>query len=531
MQEVSKSWKNVHKQTLLNESFVEVTLDIVDPDALADASATDNGAIYLSDTSNVVSERDDVIAPYCTLEQNLWLLDDSREHIPLSSYKDSGYIGEVLSNEKMVFATALPTITINFTQVYTQVIPGITILWGTAYNEYATKFTVTAYNGDSVVAEKLILDNKKVESVVELDISNYDRIVIQVLEWCLPNHRARVDEIFIGWHKVYSKTDLMSYSHKQTVDPISTALPKAETKFSIDNSDGSYNPYNLNGLSKYLTERQKVKTRYGLKLNDNSVEWIDGGMFYLSEWYAKQNGVTADFVARDILEFMSVPYKDTISEVTERNLYDMAVAVLMSAKLPLHTDGKYNWVVDEELKKIKTNAPLPDDTVANCLQMIANAGKCVIYVDRSGRLHIERIEDKLTDYEINSFNSYSKPEIALSKSLKSVVVKCYTYAVGDKGFESSTSDVMYAIADEGEIITVDNPLITSEEMATDVGQWVGNYLKNRMTVKADVRVDVRLDALDKVTNTHTYGTNDVRVTDVEFKFNGAFHGTAEGRVI
>jgi hypothetical protein len=40
-----------------------------------------------------------------------------------------------------------------------------------------------------------------------------------------------------------------------------------------------------------------------------------------------------------------------------------------------------------------------------------------------------------------------------------------------------------------------------------------------------------LDALDIVTNTNDYGTNRVRITDVEFKYNGAFRGTGEGKVI
>ena len=39
MQTVSENWKSVHKQALLNESYVEVSLDIADPDSLADASS------------------------------------------------------------------------------------------------------------------------------------------------------------------------------------------------------------------------------------------------------------------------------------------------------------------------------------------------------------------------------------------------------------------------------------------------------------------------------------------------------------
>ena len=544
MQTVSKAWKNVHRQTLLNESYVEVSLDIADPDSLAEATVEDNGSLYISNTPEIVDEIDTPVEPYGTLEQNIWLLNGSRKSIPEMDYIKGGYVGDVLSNEECIFDTKIPTATINFKTVHTKIIPGVTISWGTAYNEYAVHFIVTAYKGSTIMAKKEIIDNKSVTSVVEMDISNYDRITIHILSWCLPHRRARIDEIFVGIRKVYSKADLMSYSHKQIVDPISTSLPKMEIRFSIDNSDDSYNPYNLNGLAKYLTERQEVKTRYGLKMNDGMVEWVKGGSFYLSEWYAKQNGISADFVARDLLEFMSVHYKDDASEYydtttgkfKDRSLYDLATQVFMAADLPLTDDGSLRWIIDKSLEDIYTTAPLPDDTLANCLQLIANAAGCVLYPDRDGVFHIEPMSAVSTDYEINKFNSYSKSEITFSKPIKQVVVKKYAYTVGEKEIESSTTEVTSNVGEMGETIIVDNPLITDsplniDDRASVVGEWIGNYLKNRMTLKSTVRADVRLDALDIVTHENDYGTNKVCTTDVEFVFNGAFRGTSEGRVI
>lgn len=530
MQIVSQAWKNAHKQTLLNESYVEVALDIADPDSIADASSIDNGSVYISDTPEVVNEIDTPIISYGTLEQNVWLLNGTRKSIPESNYKDGGYIGDEISNDEGVFEKKIPTVTINFTKVHTQLIPGITITWGTAYNEFAEHFIVTAYNDDTIVAIKEISTNTLVTSIVALDIVNYNRITIQILRWCLPNHRARIDEIFVGWNMVYSKVNLLKYSHEQSVDPISTALPKMEIKFSIDNSDSSYNPLNPQGMTRYLTERQELRTRYGLKVDDNTIEWIKGGTFYLSEWYAKQNGISADFVARDVLEFMSTHYKDTVSEITERSLYDLATQVLLAADLPLNKDGTTKWVIDESLKSVYTKAPLPDDTIANCLQMIANMGCCVIYPDRNGILHIEPIKYDYTDYEINSFNSYSKSEITLSKQIKQVNVKVYEYTIGEKGIESVITEIPLLVGETGETITIDNPLVTSAESAVTLGQWVGGYLVNRMTMKSVCRADVRLDALDIVSNENEYTKNNMRMTHIKFDFNGAFRGTGEGRV-
>ena len=530
MQEVSDSWKYAHQRTLLGECFVEVSLDVTDPDALVAASPSDNGGIYISNSSELTNGIDKSPTPYCTLEQNLWVLNGGRKAIPESTERSEGFVSDTLTDDTCVFIDKIPTLTIGFNKKFNTLIPGVTITWSPTYNEFATDFIVRAYSGNTVVAEKEMLGNRSVKSLVMVDIVGYDRIVIYVKKWCLPNHRARVEEIFVGMNKVYAKGDLFDYSHKQSVNPVSTSLPKNEIQFSIDNSGGEYNPYNEDGMAKYLKTRQEVKARYGLKRDDNTIEWIKGGTFYLSEWYAKQNGITADFTARDLLEFMSSEYTES-HNLTSRSLYDLAEKVLRAANLPLNNDGTVKWKIDNSLKSIYTTAPLPTDTLANCLQLIANAGECVIYQDRVGTLHIEPLKMGGTDYTINAFNSYSKSEITLSKQVKQVDVKVYTYTQGSKGIENTTNTVSVKGEAVGEIITIDNPLVTSNTRAYSLGEWIATHLGHRMTLDSSWRADVRLDALDIVTNTNDYNSNRVRMTDVEFKYNGAFRGTGKGKVI
>ena len=529
MQTVSENWKNAHKQTLLNESFVEVSVDIGDPDAIADASTTDNGAVYLSHSPELTI-RDKSPVPYCTLEQNMWVLDGKRKSIPVEFYVEGVYVSDALSDDVCVFSSKMPIITLAFSKMLTNVIPGITITWGTAYEEFADTFMVTAYNGDTIVAEKEVIGNRSVKSLVAMDIVGYDRIEVIVKKWCLPHHRARIDEIFLGISRTYSKAELFDYTHTQSVDLISTSLPKMEIKFSISNVDGEYNPYNTQGWSKYLMDRQEVRAKYGLKQNDGTIEWIKGGTFYLSEWYAKQNGLTADFAARDLLEFMSATYEDS-HDLSERNLYDLAEQVLYAADLPDNAGGTVKWRIDESLKTQYTHAPLPQDTIANCLLMIANAGGCVMYQDRDGLLRIEPWRLESTDYSISPFNSYSKPEIALSKPVKQVNVKWYTYSISDGKVSSTATNEVLDIGASGEIITVDNPLITKQEMAGRVGRHAAIELGNRMTLDFSWRPDVSLDVLDAIEIESGYGSKAVQMTDVEFKFNGAFRGTGKGRVI
>lgn len=593
MQSVSQAWKDNQNSTLVSESDIELSLKLTDPEAYEDASGEDNGHVFYSDTDYVVSDGDKDIQPYATLERNLWVLDNSREIVPYSGYGKSGFVGNELCDGNRVFAKT-PIVSLNFTRVHLNLLQGITIRWSEFLNEYAEEFVITAYDGETVVSSKIVTGNSSVLSVVQMDIVDYNKITIEVIKWSRPYRRARIDEIFIGILHSFSKKSIFSYKCSQSVDPISAELPKAEVSFSIDNLDGLYNPYNNEGLSKYLVERQEINIKYGYKV-DNGTEWIKGGKFYISEWDAEQNGLSADFKARDLLEFMTGTYYKGLYNPSGTSLYDLAEDVLLDADLPVNSDGSVKWVIDETLKSIYTTAPLPIDTHANCLQMIANAGGCVMYQDREGVLHVKQFEKIYSDYQISYFNSYSKSDLSLSKPLKQVDVPYYSYsksaeiselfngtmningamdvvvtysgsatnvsaivsggtlnsatyysnacvlnitATGNvtivvKGYSINTSSIQITTisGEKGETVSVDNPLITSQERAVAIGLWVEDYMKNRMTLSSDWRADPRLDALDIVDNENDYGTNKVIMTNVEMSYNGAFRGSGEGRVI
>lgn len=593
MQNVSQKWKDNQNELLVSESDIEVFIKLTDPDAYEDASATDDGHLYYADTGHIVSDGIKNIRPYATLERNLWLLDGSREVVPASSYGEVGFIDNALSLENRTF-TNNPIVTIGFTQVHTNLLQGVTITWSDFLEEYAEEFIVTAYNGANVVAEKTVTGNSSLTSVVMVDIANYNSITIEIVKWSTPFRRARIDEVFIGANIIFSKKDVFSYSCSYNADPISAELPKSEVSFSLNNVDRTFNPYNDGGISKYLIERQEISVRYGFKL-ESGIEWISGGKFYLSEWDAPQGGIDADFTARDLLEFMTGTYTKGLYNPNGTSLYDLAEDVLLDADLPVSANGSVKWVIDDSLKNIYTVSPLPLDTHANCLQMIANAGECVMYQDRNGILHIKKLSTDVSDYTINDFNSYSKSNLSLDKPLKQVDVPYYGYSVSEEStelfkgvvningtmdvhitysgtatnakatltngtlnsakyysnacvlnitasgnvtilltgnsLESSSVTVSTLDSDKGETISVDNPLITSQERAIAIGSWVRNYMKNRMKLSSSWRADPRLDALDVVNNENEYGTNHMVMTSVKYSYNGAFRGSGEGRVI
>lgn len=424
-------------------------------------------------------------------------------------YGNNGYIGTWLCGVDGVF-DPLPTVTLNFSKSYPEILPGITIMWSTVYNEWAKRFRVTAYHSGRAVFSGT-MEGTTTQTVLEGDIGGYDKITVEVLEWSVPRRRARIEGVFLGIEKTYVKKDIMSFSSSMFVDPLSASLPKSEITFELDNREGKFNLDNLKGEGRYIMERQEVNVRYGYKL-EGATEWIPGGTYYLSEWNAPQNGITATFTARDALEWMA----DLYTGPTSGTLYDIAAAALEQANLPKMPDGSERWAVSSSLQNIQAAASeeLENRSIAEAVQYAANAGCCVFYQDRSGKIRIEPLTQAMTDYQIDRFNSYEYAEISLLKQLKSVSVN------------NGQFDLPVGL--KGEVQPISNPLI-SDIQAPNVAAWAADYLQNRRTLSGNYRADPRLDPLDMVQNQNRFANTSVLITTVKYTWKGAFRGSYEGR--
>lgn len=425
----------------------------------------------------------------------------------------NGFISTTLCGSDCVFETP-PSFTLDFAESYEGTIPGVTVTWSPTYGEWATEYRVKAYYGERIVFSQTGT-NDSVTSILAGDISGYDKLVLEVLAWNKPFHRARIEDLFLGIEKTYDKSELMDFSVSMSVNPLSAELPKSEIRFSVINLNGEYNPDNPRGVAKYLMERQEIVVRYGYKVDDK-IEWIKGGTYYLSEWDNPQNGITASFTARDLLEFLTDTYNGPVSG----SLYDIAYAALFQADLPPMSDGSPRWSLAESLASIavadlsENGDDLSQESIAVVLQYVANAGCCVFYQNREGILCIEPLNAQLANYDIDRFVSYSNAEITLSKPLRAVDI--------------NNGQFVFTAGRSGETQPLSNPLI-SDSQALPVAYWVANYLHNRRTLTGNFRADPRLDPLDLVRVENQFAQSIVLITEVQFTYNGAFRGNYTGR--
>lgn len=508
---VSEAWKVAQNQTLVPEGFVEISYEVTEPGLHDNATESDNGSAYWANSGEIANGLTKNAQTYISCEHNYWGLDGRLSPVPDGApYGDTGFVSSVLSGADCVFAKT-PTVTVTFSAVREQPLEGITINWG---DEFPTDFAVTAYNENAVVNRAVITGNTENVSVVMLDVVGYNKISIVINKWQLPYHRARIAEIFLGIKYTLTKNELMDYTHEQTGDSLSASLPKNSITFSIDNTKMDFNPDNLSGKYKYIAERQKLTVRYGFMI-DNAVEWINAGTFFLCEWSVPSNGLVATFTARDLFEFMDITYAGP----RNGTLYDIATAALLQAELPVLSDGSNPWYIDEILRGIEVdfNAVTNDFTIAQVLQMCANAACCVMHQDRNGVLRIEQMRTNYTGYAIKKFHSLTFPEYTMYKELKAVDV--------NNGLAVVTN------GKRGETQTVSNELIQDAVQASRVGDWVRKALIDRNQMAGEFRADPRADVFDVVGVESKYGMNSALVlSEIKYTFTGSFKGSYKGRV-
>lgn len=513
---VSDAWKGMQERFLLPESYIEIDCGITDDVAQSEAKASGTNETAFSNVESVVDNLTD-ITRYATMEHNLWALDGTQTILPSSgAYENAGYVSNIESTG---------SITISFPTIRTNAISGITITWSEKYNEYAKTFSVIGKNGETIVGEVTVTDNKERTRLVYLPLKNYNSITVQVHEWSVPNRRVRIENIAIGHVLKFAKSDLLSFTHEMDGDLLSGKLPKYSVEFILDNTDGRWDPNNPSGMGQYLSERQKITVKYGLDVN-GVIEWIKAGTFYLSEWYAPPNGLEARFVARDAFEFLLATDLTKTSNMSSTQYGNLAF-IISWATNSLYLDGIMVDVSDTALKNSEGREFRVDRTYAEMVQKCANAACCILRYDRNGALYAESMKNTLTDYKIPLALSYTYPEITLSKPLKKVVVD---YGKVDGNGNSVVHEL--SVANNGEIQTVTNDYIYTAEAAETVAEWVSSVLKARKTVSGEFRADPRLDLYDIVQVEDRYGRwLTVAITNIKYTFNGSFKGSYTGRIL
>lgn len=355
MKHVSNEYKEIMNRKLRNRGYMSVVVGVINQEA--QASATTEGDYLSWSEPNAIFNKG-VYANYATLEEGYGKLDGTRYFPPVSTkiYKQ-GLITEDIAGD----------VTIVFNKPYD--VKGLMITFG---ETYPTEFTVTASGRTTTYT----LSSKNFDTTdVWLGATE---IVIHPVSMVGGQQRMRIDSLILGVGLYFDNTDIIDSTMSQYVSAIAEEIPYINFDVLVDDSDNLYNVDDTSSVINFLETKQSVYVSYGLELDDGTIEWLDGGSLYLSDWKSQKGQM--QFYAKDKFSFMDEKY-DGSYRIYTRTLYQEAITILTAAGLEPD-----EYEIDECLQDITIQNPVPEVSYAEALQLIANAGRCILYQDVSGKI-------------------------------------------------------------------------------------------------------------------------------------------------
>lgn len=366
MYQTSQEYKESMKRPVRNQSYMKIQLGLINQEAQQTAGLSDTNKYNdFSDAESIFNQH--TVRRYATYESNFWKANGISFFLPekKSDYRKDGITSTNLFGEsfhvKFVFGCGKSDI------------KGLTIKFG---RNYPTKFTIVTDNATS-------FEYENTEELFKSDdvFENTESIELVITEMNVPNSRVRIDYIIFGLGLEYDDEWISEASSNTTLSAINEDLPESEFKVTLCNDNQLFNVDNPSSDINFLESGQKVNVMMGYMLDDGNIEWIKMHSLYVSEWSADDSSAT--ITAVDILKYLDEKYYKGIYYEDGISLYDLAVLVLTDAGL-----NEDEYYIDSYMKKVYVHNPLPNVTHKEALQIIANAGRCIMDYDRNGKIRI-----------------------------------------------------------------------------------------------------------------------------------------------
>lgn len=493
---------------------------------LADTTAKEEAKFTVTDEETKVSRLNqmlnDVEEPteykFTTLERGYFKLNGSNRLTPkVNEYTnlELGWWTHTISNSNGIF-TKPPKFIIDFATPHSSI--GFTLTFD---EEYPTQMIFYGYDLDNNLIGSMTVNNDDTKLIVEFPVENYTRIEIEFIKTRNPYRRIRFSEIYFGIIQRYRDKELTDFKLIREMSYLENNIPTSQVSFTIDNINKRFNIINPNGAYKYLQDKQMITTKIGVYIDDNTIEYIEMGKYYLDEW--KTEGITATFVAKDNLFFVNDDLIYSNEEIQTKTLKEYAIMLLEYA-------GITNYIIDDNLSNITVTTTLINKKVKTLLTELLVVSGSVMYVDRNDNIIIKNIPID-TSHKIDLANMYEVPTIELADKFNSVYVEIFDTVNLTAGETININNMVVGDIERPYNIK-DNPFITTNEIARNVGNFYLNALNNRLEYKVNWRQNPIIDIGDVVTIEDGFNTNkSMIITKQEFNYTGFLAGNTEGRGI
>lgn len=445
MQNVSKDYKSSMKEIYRNRGYIRISIGVINSQAQKNISADDpnNNLTYFSDTKKIFNGYS-VNNVYATAEENFSKVDGSMFFLP-ADMTYQFYNNGLVSNE------ILGAVYINFSGITDLDIKGLTIDFGEFYPvDFSIENDLGVHN---------FTGNNKRYFTTEDVFNGTSYFIIRPKKMVNGQGRLRIYQFSCGIANIFTNNECIDYSSQEYVSAISETIPSQDVSFTVNNRNLYYSPDNPDSMLTYMEMGQEVKTAFGYDvLGDGVIEWLPEQVSYLKTWEA--NDKEATFTATDRFDNMTGSYYRGKFRQEGISLYDLAIDVLYDAGIVESND----YYLDTYLKEVVVYNPMPVVSHSSALQIIANAGRCSLSEDRSGRIHIQSsfIPDMVAT--ANDQTEYSHVENIIEDNEKDA------YAVTSRDFTVIDGSLFFMPADKNYLDTG----YISESIADENGDFINN---------------------------------------------------------
>lgn len=363
MIKASNAYKSAMQKKIRDRAYISITLGVVNGDAQNTAYFDGDYAYW---GNKVLPFRNDAeYTEYATLEQNYMRVDGQMYFLPRET---SGLYQ--LRNAPLTTQNVMETVKVAFPQEYS--IKGLTIDFG---KYYPTSFKI-------VTDEKeLTYTNDKHDFSTTDVIGDTTKIQIIPISMVGGNKRLRVEKIVMGVGLTYRNNDVSTSSFEEFVNGISAEIPYRKLSVTILDKNNVYNVDDDNSFINFLETGQKMELSYGMVLSDKTVEWHKKATMLLTDWNSKKNQMS--FTANDVLSTLEDNYTKG-NKIYNRTAYAEAISILKDAGFEPD-----EYFVDDCLRDVSLHNPMPEASHKECLQLLCNASRCILFVDSDGRVNIK----------------------------------------------------------------------------------------------------------------------------------------------
>lgn len=361
MQEVSQAYKQSMEQTIREGFYMDISIGVINQVAQDRAFVKPQEVIEFSNLLKPFQNYD-VEYTYVTMEQNFFRVDGQMLFLP----EEAPYF-----NAGLIAPAVMEPVTIYFKDGPFD-IKGLTVDFGLAFpvdfwiESDTNSIKITGNDSSRFITEEIF------------DRASYIRFVPAVMVG--GRQRLRIEKIQMGIGICFSNRQIKTATKKDFVSLLSEELPTSDLSVTIGNKDRKFDVENRASTINYLEIGQECKIQYGKLLANGDIERMDGGTLYLDSWKADDKIMT--FGAKDSISDLNHTYYQGAKGRT--NLYDLALDVLNDAGV----DNRV-YELDTYLREVYISNPMPVVTHKEALQIIANAGRCILYQDRQGLIRIK----------------------------------------------------------------------------------------------------------------------------------------------